>query len=705
MVSYCPNMTFVEADKQPLIEWDVRLAHRYLTTGSLAPQVGKYGYLSDFSGVIKYVEEEYAKTGKPVRIAVDTETMGLIPWLPGKEIVTVQITPKKGYAFVVKTLGMTGHPLEALKQQLKWLLNSDKVVTVGANLKYDLLWFRVKWGLTCSNFKFDTLLMGSLLNENRSNSLNLHAKVYTPLGGYDDPFNLTHDKGKMDEHIVKDPEGFLTYAGGDTDACLQVAEAQFAELANEPPCLKPFYVHILHPAARAFENVEHRGMVVDMHEYKQLEADLKKEQEGLEHLALSMIPARLKLKHEDKGVTLTRKALLSDFLFTPQGLNLKPLMLTAKSGEPKTDKAHLLMYADHPVAGPFIKAYREWNSVAKTLSTYVHGFLTHLRPDGRFHPTYMFFAGSVFGGSQDGGTNTGRLSAVDPAVQTIPKHTKWAKRIRKCFPAPPGMVFWQADFSQGELRIAADLADEQTMLHAYTEGLDLHVVTGAKLASMELDEFIALGLFPEGSPEKLFFDRYRQIAKSANFGLLYGMGNEGFQEYARISTGGKLKLTIEEATDTREAFFALYSALRPWHNAYKDHARQHGWVASPLGRVRHLPLIKSKLSEIRSKAERQAVNAPVQGCLSDMNLWSSAIIEQNWGGDTPNDIWVAGATHDSIYGYCGEHNKAEQLGRIVDVMQTLPMKQAFGWDPQVFFSADIEQGPTFADLAKYKLAA
>ncbi len=703
MVSYCPNSVYADAKNQPLIEWDVTLAHRYYTTHDLQPKIGKYGYLDDFSGVIDYVNEKYAETGKPVQVAVDLETMGLIPWIPSKQIVTVQLTPEAGYAFVVKTLDRPADELGIIISQLKWLLNTPKVVTVGANLKFDLIWMRVKFGITCSNFKFDTLLVGSLLNENRSNSLNLHAKIYTPLGGYDDEFNAKIDKSKMDEAIKKDPAGFLTYAGGDTDACLRTAKAQFAELSEEPPCLKQFYVKVLHPAARAFENVEYRGLVADIGEFKKLEADLLVEQQKLEHQALSMIPARLKLKHEDKGVSLQRKQLLADFLFTPAGLNLKPKMLTPKSGEPKTDKAHLLMFADHPVAGPFIQAYREWNSVTKTLSTYVHGFLEHLRPDGRFHPTYMFFAGSVFGAEQDGGTNTGRLSAVDPAVQTIPKHTKWAKRIRKCFPAPPGMVFWQADFSQGELRIAADLADEPNMLHAYSEGLDLHVMTGAKLAGMDLDEFMLLGKFPDGSEQKEFYDRYRQIAKSANFGLLYGMGNEGFQEYARVSTGGKLVLTLAEATDTREAFFELYAQLRPWHQAYKDHARKHGWVASPLGRIRHLPLIKSKYSEIRSKAERQAVNSPVQGCLSDMNLLSAAIIEQNWGGE--DQIWVAGATHDSIYGYCPEHNRDMWLSKIVEVMSTLPLHAEFGWDHKVQFLADIEAGPTFAELAKVKLAA
>lgn len=1247
MVTFAPGLVMMEADKQPLIEWDVRLAHRYLTTGQLLPKIGTYGYVKDFGGVIRYIKQTYAETGKPVRLSADLETMGLIPWLEDKHIITISLTPLRGYADVVNLLAATPAEIELIKEQLEWLLTTEMVTTVGANLKYDLHWLRVKFGLICTNFKFDTLLVGSLINENRSNSLNLHAKVYTQMGGYDDcvapetrlltadlrwvpageiapgqelvgfdeqvhlgqrrrmrlavaestkrlkkpgcrltlsdgrqivcsedhgflahryknngpfewlrayelkpgcrvqivapveaqdttfeggwlsglydgegyvsfqrdgmtsglsqrpgpvwdryktlmetfgyegfyasqanddgvftskhagwptlsllqrfrperliakrpwdgkcvpsgapkvtvvsvepvgdievvslqtsthtfvaegvashnSFNQTHDKGRMELAIAKDPEGFVTYAGGDTDAAWQVVDEQIKEL-NREPSLKLFYAKVLHPAARAFENIEHRGMIVDTQAYAELRNELTIHAAEAEAKALEMIPGRLKLKHVEKGLTLSRKALISDFLFGPSGLNLKPLMLTAKSGEPRTDKAHLMMFREHPEAGPFIEAMNEWSSATKIKSTYVDGFLKHLRPDGRFHPTYMLFAGSAFEGKDDdGGTNcvakdtlfltsrgyvpyhdvqvgdqvlahdgrphkvtdtfengvkpvrritlaggqsltctdehpvlvegswvlakdlkigdvvttyggaeewravngwpfdvsnwgrvrshargtilkqypkgnwghlkvclfrngaqkrgpdrrdfpvhrlvaeafvpnpdglpevrhkngfgwdnttgnlewgsrndnaedavshgsmdrtkgsqpklswsavecirasgqsttalakefgvsrrlvravrqgtrwvspkadsrhavfsssaivgieelppemtyavevegahshvtngivshnTGRLSAVDPAVQTIPKHNKWAKKLRRCLPAPPGMVFWQADFSQGELRIAADRANEETMLHAYSQGLDLHAVTGAKLAGFELEEFLELADLPEDSEGGKIYATFRQRAKPANFGLLYGMQSEGFREYARVSTNGKMKLTSEEAAHIRDAFFALYSRLLPWHNAEINHARQHGWVMNPLGRIRHLPLIRSKSSDARSKAERQAINAPIQGCLSDMNIWAAALMEQRWGGEGPDQLWIAGATHDSIYGYCPEHNAKEVwFPRIVETMQTLPLKQTFGWSAKVSFPADIEAGPTMGDMAKVKLA-
>lgn len=705
MVSQTPGMIWIDAKQLPEIRWDLRLAYRFAKTGSLTPPLGKYGWVKNFDGVLAYIDQCFEETGKPVQVSTDLETMGLDPYTPGKEILTVSMTPVAGYADVLNTQNLTLEETKYAVAQIRQILNSEKVVVVGANLKFDLKWMRCKWGITCSNFRFDTLIVGSLINENRSNSLNNHAKEYTPLGGYDDPFNQKHDKAHMEKALAEAPDEFVTYAGGDTDACLQVAQEQFKELAQLPE-VKRFYVKLLHPAARAFESIEHRGLVVDLNRYKELESELSIAQKEAEKTALGMIPARLKLKHEDKGVSLTRKALLEDFLFGPAGLGLKPLMTTEKSEAPSTAKAHLMMFADHPEAGPFIQAYNEWNSTQKTLSTYVHGFLKHLRPDGRFHPTYMLFAGSAYEskGDDDGGTNTGRLSCVDPAMQTVPKHTKWAKKLRKCFPAPPGMVFWEADFSQGELRITADVADEQQMLHAYSQGLDLHAVTGAQLAGYELDEFLALGTFPEGSPEEVLFAKYRQQAKPANFGLLYGMGAEGFREFARVTY--KLNLTLDEATQIRDQFFVLYNGLPKWHTTYKNFAKANGFVMSPLGRMRNLPLIRSKNSQARSKAERQAVNAPIQGCLSDMNIWSSAILEQNWGGEGPDKLWVAGSTHDAVYGYCPEHNAKEVwLPRIVEVMSTLPLNEVFGWQPKIPMPADIAVGPSLGELAKFKLAA
>lgn len=722
MFSFSPNSIYVEADKRSQVAWDARLAHRFYTTGSLEPQLGTYGWVDvdddaeywGFAAVIAYVEMKYAETSRAVSVALDLETMGLVPWYEDKDIVTVQVSVEPGYADLAYMLDPIWKEqpakLKRLLEQLRWLLTSPKVALCGANLKYDIIWMWVKWGLRPTNFKMDTLLVGSLLDENRSNSLKQHAKEHTTIGGYELPLEKWFkehklDKGRM-EMVPKDI--LIDYAGPDPDATLRVAIYQRKELQVERG-LQRLYVKLVHPAARAFEAIEYRGLQVDMGAFKELETELTTEIAKLETQCLAMMPARLRAKFAGTGDML-RAAVLQEFFFTKSGLNLKPLMYTP-TGKIKTDKAHFLMFEDHPEAGPFIKVLRECNSAKHMLSTYCHGFLNHLRPDGRFHPTYMLFNGSAFEGKDDdGGTDTGRTSAVDPAVQTIPKHNKWAKKIRKCYPAPPGYRFFQADFSQGEARITASVAEEPNLIDTFQQGKDIHCVTGAQLAGYEYDEFMLLKALKDkeglSSKEKELlelFIKYRQIAKSANFGLLYGMQSEGFREYARVSTEGKVQLTSEEAEKVHQQFFELYAGLIDWHQNNIAHATQHGYICNPLGRIAHLPLIKSKIWAVRSKAERKAINSPIQSCLSDLCMWAISFLEERYAGE---GLWMAGMTHDSIYGYYPESgDPAIWLGRIVEVMETLPYREVFDWHPVLDFPADIEEGPNLAELTEFKLAA
>jgi DNA polymerase I-like protein with 3'-5' exonuclease and polymerase domains len=427
-------------------------------------------------------------------------------------------------------------------------------------------------------------------------------------------------------------------------------------------------------------------LVVDTFEYEGLQEDLETHIEELESAAFEIVPKRVKIKHAAK-LTLSRDALLRDVFFSSLGFNLTPLMLTEKTQKPSVAYDHLMMFKDHPEVGELVGILKEWNAAKKTLSTYVVGFLKHLRPDGKFHPTYALFAGSMFESKNDGGgTNTGRTSAKNPAIQTLPKRTEWAKPLRRCYPAPEDWVVFQCDYSQGELKVVACVAHEEVMLNAYKQGLDLHAVTGARLAGFEFDEFMEM----KGTPE---FDKWRTRAKPANFGLLYGMGAVGYREYARVNYG--LELTAEEAEDHWNLFFKTYPGLTAYHKDAVDLAKAHKFVRNPLGRVRHLPLITSPNQKARSLAERQAINAPIQSCLSDMTNWSIALLHQKYGDDS--DLWVAGMTHDSIYGYVPEATAEEWVWRVKETMENLPFEKV-GWVPELKFMVDCEIGPTMAHL-------
>lgn len=517
LVTYSPGIGEVDYGHYVDLLCDAGSAVRLALTGSIAPKYGQYQYVPDFSEVRAKVENSFATDGQPVEVALDLETIGLNPYAvpqpghPGAYIVCIQISYRAGYSDLVY-FTCADHEQAVLRDftflaDLSWLLSTPKVKVRGSNLKFDLHWLFVRAGLECSNFVFDTTLVGSLLDENRSNGLDVHCKIYVPaLGGYSDRFDRAVDKSRMD--LVPRPD-MLLYAGGDTDATHQVATAQRAELLKDDALTK-FYVHILHPAARAFEKVERSGVLVDQVAYAELRSDLVSEISGLLKEAKRVLGGRVVAKHYDPtkpgGLNLSKASMINDFMFGPMGLNLKPQMTTEKTGAPSSALEHLLMFEEVPEAKAFIALYKDYASATKTLSTYVDGFLSHLRSDGRFHSSYWFFAGNKDMG--DGGTVTGRLSAHNPAFQVIPKHTKYAKRIRRCFIAPPGYVVVERDYSQGELRVVACIANELTMIKAYRAGLDLHCLTGAKLAGITYDQLMAM---QDTDPAK--FDAIRQPAK------------------------------------------------------------------------------------------------------------------------------------------------------------------------------------------------
>lgn len=714
MVSYDPFMATVEPEKDPQLVWDVRLACRLHDEGTLKAPIGDYEWVDDFSAVVARVKQLHKETGRWVPLSPDLETLGLDPWFLGTEdtfdeegelltefkpaarIVTLffSVDEGKSYGFRVPDDGKL--PAK-VRKQVEWLLTDRKTIgCVGANLKYDIVWIKHHWGIWCTNQRIDTMLVGSLLNENRSNSLNLHAKQYTPMGGYDDPFNDKHDKSRMDLALEADPDEFLTYAGGDTDAALRTYHAMRPALVKDRR-LTTFYSKLLQPAAQVFAKVESRGVVVDRKRYEELGKEVQADIDKLRARCMSFVPKRLQHRYADKNDFLSSPPAMKDFLFSKDGLNLKPLMMTPSGKDPSTAKEHLEMFADNPEAAPFIEALGLLNGSKKTMSTYVTGFMKHLRSDDRFHPSYMLHRGEYGENDTDAGTVTGRTSAKDPAYQTIPKHTKWAKPLRTVYTCPPGMAILKADFSQGELRVTACVANEKNMIKTYRKGIDLHLRTGALINEITLEQ--ALQLLESEDPEvKARIKKIRQGGKAGNFGLIYGMGEGGFQDFARKTYG--VILTDKQTSTFRNAFFAEYSGLLDWHEEYKRRARKYGYVRSPLGRIRHLPLINSKKSDLRAGAERMSINSPIQSCLSDMMMLGMVELDRAYP-----DLWIFGMTHDDVGMYVPEDQVEEWAYRVRDVLQDLPLKQ-FGFEPQLTFVADCEYSHTnLAECKELKMAA
>jgi DNA polymerase I-like protein with 3'-5' exonuclease and polymerase domains len=697
LLTYDPNSIWNDWTYETWIHADFKLVARYLATGRWEPKLGNYQYAHN-------LDRELANIAKGAQhVTVDLETLGLDPFAKDAFIVSIQVTTVPGQTTVIR-FASPGDPKQpgkrtptrtiqivnkTLHRQIQWLLTNPGLRVNGANLKFDQIWMYEHWGIYNSNQSFDTTIVGSILNENRSNSLNTHAKVYTMLGGYDDNLNAKHNKGRMD--LIPDDE-LLPYAAGDTDACHRVMLAMREELMQDKLAAR-HYMRLALPATRCFEKMERAGVRIDREYYKNLESELAAEQKRIVTQGLALLPGLVSVKHA-KNLTLTRAAVIKDYMFSPQGLGLTPLMVTEKTGEPSTAMEHLRMFAEHPKAAPFVKALQEFKDVEKTLGTYVRGFMKHVRDDGLLHPSAMMFKGSFEGTSGgDGGTNTGRLSFRDPAMQTLPKHTKWAKALRKGYVAPPGYVCVNLDFSQGELRIAACLADEQAMIQSYRDGVDLHAKTGGGLNGYDIPSMNAL---KDSDPD--IYTQLRQGGKAGNFGLLYGMGAEGFVTYAESTYG--VELELEQAQHQRSEFFRLYPGLKTWHTRQKKTARLYRCVYSPLGRVRHLPLIAASNRATQSKSERQSINSPVQSTLSDMALLAMVEFDKRYSHHKPTwpeECQCVMMTHDALTWYVKEDQLDLWLGRIRECMENLPLND-FGWKPQLSFPVDAEVGPNLADM-------
>lgn len=687
MVTY--SLGYGDKDPEALttIAWDTRLAVRLHQTGGLKPDLSgcSYQYVDDFWKIVAYLDK--FTEAEPLALSLDLETIGLDPWAPGCRIVSVQVSPKEGVGrvlYVPDSGQLSLHALESLRR----LITDPRVRLIGANLKFDIVWLRHHWGLKVRNHWADTFLMGSLLNENMRNSLELQAKVHTPIGGYDGELNSNYDKSRMD---LIPKEDLLTYAAGDVDACFRVYNVQRGALSKQPRLLR-FYKRLVHPASAVFATLERRGVVADVDRYAEVRAIIAQAMGEAEKKALDMVPRKLKLKYSD-NLSLTRPVLIRDMMFGPQGLGLSPQLFTEKSEEKfnetgdtsvllaSTAEEHLASFADDEGGKEFVTAYLDYMEAKKVISTFIDGWLAHLRSDGRFHPSY------ILGHSDVGGTVSGRSACKNPGWQTLIKHGQWADLVRSCLPAPPGMVILKDDFAQGELKICACVTGDSTMLTAFKQGIDLHLKTGAAMNHISLAKAQELMASLDPAVKKMI-KAVRQGGKVGNFGLIYRISPEGLVQYAWGTY--KVRLTVPEATAFKKAFFELYPGIGEWHEFIVRKARKELQVESPLGRVRHLPLINSYAGGVRGMAERMAINSPIQSTLSDMKVLGMVELARRYP-----DLWQYGFTHDETQYYVPEDDVDLWAGRIREVNENLPLEQ-FGWHPQLKFTVDIQVGKTLS---------
>lgn len=263
-------------------------------------------------------------------------------------------------------------------------------------------------------------------------------------------------------------------------------------------------------------------------------------------------------------------------------LMLDPKAKKTKSGQYSTSEDVLeKLIPKHPIVGKIM----EYRALKKLYSTYLTALPAAINPEtGKVHTNYNQTV-----------TATGRISSTSPNLQNIPVRDDEGKEIRRAFIADPGHLFLSADYSQIELRLVADFADDETMLDAFRNGLDIHAITAAKIFHKEVENV--------SSGE-------RRNAKTANFGILYGISAFGLSN--------RLGIPRSEAKELIDNYFATFPTIHKYMSDSVEHAREKGYVSTKMGRKRMLPDINSRNPVVRGYAERNAINAPIQGSAADI---------------------------------------------------------------------------------------
>lgn len=533
---------------------------------------------------------------------------------------------------------------------------------------------------------FDTMLAIHLLNENVQRGLKPQAMARLGV----EPWGI--DTGNLFNYPI---EEVLHYNVLDTWYMYHVKKQLLEELKEQPRLLRIFS-KLTMPAQRELIPSEIRGAWIDVDRLKarkpqaeQRLADIEqriREAAKLPDPNSEEWPATIRhLKSGDRRIPWTENFNASQFarwmLFDHLGLPV------AERGKPKPDgspgdpsmaEGQLMALKE---AHPVIPHMLDRVTAQKHLSSFFNPYAELYDENHRIHTTFKL-AGTVTGRLSSGKADADKISGTRGKLrgvnlQQVPRDPF----IRGLFGAPPGWTFVESDYSQVELRVAAYLADETTMKHIYATGGDIHLSTAARVTGLP--------------PSQVTKEIRKVVGKPVNFGFLYGMSWRKFIITAFENYGSHF--SEAEARGAREAYFALYPKLLPWHAKQRRLVNEYGRVVSPLGRVRHLPDIYSPDKKVRAEAERQAINSPVQGFASDLALLSMIIINQRFK-EMGAEAHCIGLVHDALNFEIRNDWLSRCLPVIKDTMEDMDIVyKKFGTVVDIPIVADVAVGQHWGD--------
>lgn len=496
--------------------------------------------------------------------AFDTETTGLDAI--EAELVGLSFSWKKNEAYYLPV--PSGEEGKRKVEPLKAILEKDAVLKIGQNIKYDMVVLK-KYDIDVQGPFFDTMIAHYLLQPEQRHNMDLLAEIYL---GYRTIHidELIGPKGKNQKNMRDlSPAEVYEYAAEDADITLQLKYALEKEIKEKG--LEFLCYEVEMPLVKVLTDMETSGIYIDKEALKESSVIMSCELEKMEVeiQAFAGMPFNVNSPKQ-----------IGEVLFDTLAIGGKAKK--TKTGQYSTSEDVLeSLKGKHPI----IEKILEQRGLKKLLSTYIDALpeLINSRT-GKIHTSF-----------NQAVTATGRLSSSNPNLQNIPVRDAQGREIRKAFSAEDGSVFLSADYSQIELRLMAHLSQDASMIQAFRDGLDIHAATAAKIYKIPLNEVSS---------------DMRRKAKTANFGIIYGISVFGLAERMGVSRA--------EAKELIDGYFNSYPQVKAYMDASIEKARENGWVETLYHRKRYLQDIHSQNANVRGYAERNAINAPIQGTAADI---------------------------------------------------------------------------------------
>ncbi len=499
--------------------------------------------------------------------AFDTETTGLDPISAELVGLSFAISPCK--AWWVPIPSDQNHAKEVVKEFAN-LFGTETIAKVGQNIKFDMQ-VLLSYGIEIKGHLYDTMLAHYLLEPDSRHNLDYLSEIYLnykPISIEE----LIGKKGSRQGNMRNVEASLITrYACEDADLALQLKQILFSKLEEQG--LTNLYFALEAPLVEVLTHMERNGVSLDTKSLKDygeiLSAQLIKLESEIRQMA--GVP--------DLNISSPKQ--LGEVLF--EKLKISSEAKLTKTKQYSTNEEELQKYIN---AHPIVPKILEFRGIKKLLSTYIETLPTLVNPKtGKIHTSFNQAVAS-----------TGRLSSNNPNLQNIPIRDENGREIRKAFiPSSGDYLLLSADYSQIELRLMAHISADPAMLEAFEKGQDIHAATAAKIFRIPLNEVNA---------------DQRRKAKTANFGMIYGISAFGLSQ--------RLGISRTEAKELIDGYFTTYRGVKEYMEKCVSQARERGWVETIYGRKRYLPDINSNNQVVRGLAERNAINAPIQGSAADI---------------------------------------------------------------------------------------